>query len=596
MSLRQIRRIRELAENDKAVSGSPGSSSEDDLPALPVRKSAFARLEDSDSSSSDSSDGAEVRNTELPSGTAPLSQSSKVAPKSSNSRKPRQDKSIVAEPKSKSVMDESLDLSIRLLNPSSELRRIFGSTANTARGIKRAVSRRKHWLIEPEANWPMVVPFSFKMEACGDGSFRLTPDSAYERKLEILARIVLTHDVEALYHFVELNPFHAHGLVQLASVLISQRSEFEAAYGLVRRAIFAYQSAFVPSFHPDKSVILSPDSFFSSSRLRALLLYSHLLSGQGCVRTSLEVMKLVYAMEGGMIRGCPKTHAILHLDSLGVKAGNWEWIVKFGIGNGLVDVLPGWALGVAIGLKQMEGGESDDGERITSEKIIRLSRRTLTNESSAETALIRAVCLFPDLFRNLVTDPLLVSKHTADPFTNKLIQAFISKGGLEVIKSNEKILTWIRLVLKKVRPLDKLIINRPAWITHSFNDVTATEFAWGASASYTEPTGILNDETELISMYANDGVVEPAVHAPSVASHPVSLDSNPLAAFLQTLLPWSTIDRTGTEATPVTATGLLDHLRTTLGMGRTINDQIIQEASDSDNDHRSASEEEIDME
>ncbi len=604
MSLRQIRRVQELAQANHGAEGNASGSvseSSEDTPQV-VRKNMFKKLQDSESSSSSSSEsegGAPVEHIPAVIRTTPP-RSHSDAPRKTPKQKKKQSsaKVAVADKDKKSVLDDALELNVRLLSPSSELRRIFGSASRSSTSgptrPKRLICKRKHWLIEPEANWPLVVPFSFKMESCVDGSFRLVPENDYERKLEILARIVVTHDVEALYHFVELNPFNAHGLIQLASVLISQRSEYESAFGLVRRALYAYQSAFHPGFHPSKSVVLSTESMFSSSLLRAVLLYSHLLSGQGCVRTSLEVMKLAYAMDGGMIRGCPRTHALLHMDTLALKSGQYEWLVKFALENGLTDILPGYALGAALGLhSKLSLSESPPPETVVKAAV----RRSVDLNTPPLTALLRAVSLFPDLFRQLGLE-INISNHVPDPFTYKLIRAMSSKGGVDVVKSNEKLISWIKNVLYH-HDIQKINIRRPDWLDRACGDITSTEFSWGSSgAPYTEPTTILNDETEIINMYCHEGPMTHTENAPTVPRHPVSLDSNPLAAFFQTLLPWATIDTTGTEAAPVTGTSLLEHLRTTLGMLPTQHEEaLIQDrASDDETSSSESDDEEILME
>jgi hypothetical protein len=440
------------------------------------------------------------------------------------------------------------------------------------------VIKRKHWLIEPDdEKWPLVVKDTFKMEVCSDQSHRLVPEPDYEQKLRILSRIIITHDIDALYQFVQLNPFNPHGLIQLSTILIGQRSEFETAYQLIRRALFAFQSAFIPSFHPSKSVALSTDSIFSSTLLRALLLYSQLLAGQGCSRTSLEIMKLIYAMEGGMTSGSPITHILLHIDSMAIRSGEYDWYSKFVTENHLYDVFPGHAIQFAIAQKNRE---IDEARTVTRPELI----GRMSQETPATVALIRAALTFPQTVREIVGRDVDGIERKVEPFTNKLIQAWISKGSPSAIKANEKIFNWIQSVLVSLNELLPSNIctlkhRQPEWLLGGYQNITSAEFSWGSG--YVEPSPILESEAQILEIYADEGYTAPAPGLDRMAprlTHAVSLESNPIAAFFQTLLPWSTVDVHGTEATPITAAGMLQQLRAGLGLERIDPEPLIQDA------------------
>ena len=484
-----------------------------------------------------------------------------------------------------SVLDASLKLETRMLHPGSELRRIFGSTPGAP---KTRVIKRKHWLVEPDKNWPMVVRDTFRMEVCFDGSHRLVPEPDYEAKLKTLMRIVVTHDVEALYQFVQFNPFHPHGLIQLATILIEQRSEFENAYQLVRRALFAYQSAFSPSFHPTKSLIVTKDSIFTASMLRALLLYAHLLAGQGCVRTSLEVLKLLYAMEGGMITGSPTTHALMHIDTAAFRAEQYDWLSEFLSENGLTDVFPGSSLLFAISQKIRE---VDSDVVATIPKSVVMSNR-MNKSTPATTALVRTILMFPSCVKLVLNRDMPGVTRTTDPFTNKLVHAFGVRG-LPAVKANDQIIAWMNSVVDKVLPmtiketgLTSLPASKPEWLTNGYSNITSAEFEWGKSASgtFVEPEAIRESEVHILEVYSEEGYVPATTRAAPRLGHAVSLESNPVAAFFETLLPWSRVDVTGTESNPVTVRGLLEQLQTSLGLGRgdvedAPADPVIQEAA-----------------
>jgi hypothetical protein len=400
------------------------------------------------------------------------------------------------------------------------------------------------------------------MEICKDGSHRLVPETDYEAKLSILTRIVASHDLEALYQFIQFNPFHVHGLIQLAVILIEQRKEFENAYELIKRALYSIQSSFLPSFHPDKSLLLSKDSLFTSTVFRALLLYAHLLAGQGCLRTSLEVLKLVYLMEGGMATACPMTHVLLHLDSAAMRSEQYEFLSSFASSNGLNDALPGTSALFAVSQK-LRGIDIDQSEwnSISPNDI----KRSCTGSTSATVALVRSILKFPGALKLVVGREIVPNRPAADILTNKLVQAFSLKG-IACVKSNDEVMKWIEEVLSSslIDRFSSLNVKKPSplWIQEGYNDIISSEFEWGATASFVEPAQIIEAEGHIMEMYLDSSlsIPRPAVRQPLLTPHAVSLDSNPVAAFFQTLLPWSRVDTTGTESTPITATGLIERL------------------------------------
>ena len=564
-----------------------------------ARRSVFRQLETGSSSESDSASADAGMKAELPvESRAPLTgMSKKPGPRPARARKrDKKSQNLPQEAKAvmRSVLDPSLQVDIRALNPSSELRRILGRVAAGAArtGVLRSkrVIKRRHWLVEPDKTWPLVVRDVFRMEVCGDGSYRLAPDADYEAKLRTLSSIIVTHDIEALYQFVQFNPFHPHGLIQLATILIEQRGEFENAYQLIRRALFAIQSSFLPSFHPEKSLLLTLDSIFSSCLLRALLLYAHLLSGQGCVRTSLEVMKLIYHMEGGMATGCPRTHILLHLDSVALKADQFVWLSQFLVKNGLVDTFPSCSLSFAISQK-LQGVDSP-GVAVFSKKDI-LSPVSI--HTSATTALLRTMLSFPGVVKAVLGREIPGVTRSTDNLVNKLVQAFVVKN-LAWVKANDHIVRWMEGVVDMVVDLGmstlKTTTSSSIWLSAGYSNVTTSEMEWGkASKGFVEPAPLLASEAHVLEVYSEEGSLPNPSAGPRL-DYAVSLESNPIAAFFETLLPWSRVDVAGTESNPVTGGRLWEQLQQTLGLGGPLIEDAFSDGTQSD---PTEEEEEIDM-
>jgi hypothetical protein len=567
-------------------------SKETDVPVIEeeektVKKTVFSRMAFSSSESeseSSSSEEVEANEIEKPAPQVVVKSQQKQKPTQATQKKDKK-KLSQPEPEKQQILSASVDdtvkIDIRMLNPANELRRIFG---NQIKGKKSAISKRRHWLVEPAKEWPLVVRDMFRMELTKDKSFRLVPEQDYENKMKILARIVASHDVDALYQFIQYNPFHVHALIQLALILIDQRKEYENAYELIKRAVFALQSAFMPSFHPDKSVLLSRDSLFTSTLLRCLLLYAHLLAGQGCVRTSLEVYKLIYLMDGGMGTGCPMTHVLLHLDAAAFKADQFDFLSRFVAQNGLAEILPGTALLFAISQK-LRGVDVEDIKHVTNKDL----KQEVTLETPATVALVKAVINFPGPVKILLGREFDTGANKpADVLTNKLTQAFNAKI-LAVLKTKDEIVRWIDRVVKDLIPIfarDYARGNKKReWLKSAYGNITTAEFEWGqaSGAGFVEPSPILETESEIMDLYLDDeyALPRPSQSSAPGLSQPVSLESNPIAAFLQTLLPWARVDHTGTEATPFTMQSLLDRMNATIASATGQDSALIREAGSS---------------
>ena len=308
-----------------------------------------------------------------------------------------------------------------------------------------------------------------------------------------------------------------------------------------------------------------------------------------------------------MSTGAPRTHVLLHMDTMAMRSGEYEWLSKFASYNGLTDSLPSTALLFALAQKR-RGIEDGPKRPVTVPKSIGESM-------DATSALIRALCMFPQLSRVVYGTDLDCIPKKVDTFTNKLIQAFVTKGFPETIKVNDDWKVWTESVRKIINAGDFKVVAslnhlKPDWLTQGYANITSAEFEWGKASkgSFVEPSSILESEAHVLEVYNEEGGFEnemsrmgSARDAPRLA-HPVSLESNPLAAFFQTLLPWSSVDHSGTEATPITAGGLLEQLRERLGMNRVQSEfdevPVIRDASDvaSETSQSSSEDDEIEME
>jgi len=194
--------------------------------------------------------------------------------------------------------------------------------------------------------------------------------------------------------------------------------------------------------------------------------------------------------------------------------------------------------------------------------------------------------VFPHIAKEIIGKDIdSVDRKINDPFLNKLVQAWVIKGNPSTLKANEKVYAWIQHLVANwtqivISGITSAKNRKPDWLVNGYQNFTTAELQWGGSG-YIEPASILESEAHVLEIYSDDGYVPPSSQPAPRLTHAVSLESNPVAAFFQTLLPWSNVDVTGTEAAPITATGMLQQLRAGLGIDRGTEEGIIRDAGDS---------------
>ncbi|KAF8582034.1 DUF654-domain-containing protein [Ramaria rubella] len=285
-----------------------------------------------------------------------------------------------------------LSVSLKHLDPETELRRFFGSKVITASGASRPSRIRSH-LARPQPAWP---PAQYR---AGLSMRALTPEEVQEKETGVgpdhrerwwtieasprykgttyeYLQCVMGGDPQLFYSLMYEMPWHADTLLQMAEVF-RHREEYSTAADFMSRALFAYERAFAGAFNLTTG-IHRLDFDRVENRVFFLALARNVidLNRRGTPRTAFEFARLLYGLD-------PHTDphgALLHLDYLAIKAKQGDWLLDLWDAYAKMDVdregevrfdvtiLPGWCWARALALFEKEG-ELDEEHRESTQAL-----------------------------------------------------------------------------------------------------------------------------------------------------------------------------------------------------------------------------------
>ncbi|KAF4657743.1 hypothetical protein FOZ61_006072 [Perkinsus olseni] len=351
---------------------------------------------------------------------------------------------------------------------------------------------------------------------------------------------------------------------------------------------------------------------FTILALRTLLVHGLLLAGQGCTRTALEVFKLLLLMDDEQDR----VHALMHIDTYAIRSHEYDWLHRFvasfvapppaahdGVYYSALDfAMPNFAFSEALArYQQLPTADEASAavKRVTAEDLRRaiIIENASTGDSAldASVALMKAILLFPYTVRTLLiamSTPLSGDGHKPwedlfrnPPFSDARTYFMHEKfGSIHLLMTEAyaekawqlwkpaQLQDWLFSASQRLIELSPDLEGvRRRWSTSTlpdlvgrYADISKSEFTVNSPML---PRALFEADNKLFRTYGAD--LRRGGSGDSRAN--VSLESNPLVAFVQSLMPWSRVDYTGTEAEPINITagirGALDRITERLGLG-----------------------------
>ncbi|KAK3932179.1 Transcription factor 25 [Frankliniella fusca] len=375
----------------------------------------------------------------------------------------------------------SLGVEHKHLNPSNELKRIFGSKIIQAETRKKRNQRvrtlKSTWLVTAKENWPQIgnQGLSMKLLETKDGItyFTLDHNRAYQDVENNFLAAVESLSPDNIVAVMNMHPYHVNSLLQLSDIC-RLNEDLPMAAELVERALFALECAFHPSFNVALGTCRL-DYKRQQNRSLYVALFKHILfvGGRACYRTALEFCKLLLALDPEQ----DPLAIILAMDFYALRAREYQWLIDFfeeWEPQRNLSQLPNFAFSVALAHFQLSQNGSGDS-------------------SLADKMLQDALIMFPGAFQQLLDKCSVVvdSKMSAHPFftleANKnesqalgqLIQLYVIQS-YHVWKEPE-LLPWLQRNAHIV--LDRVTANDPV--------ITEAERKRGIRYAGTPPRNIL---------------------------------------------------------------------------------------------------------
>lgn len=363
-------------------------------------------------------------------------------------------------------------------------------------------------------------------------------------------------DPSALMQLVQVYPHHCSGLIQLSDMM-RQLGRMEESARALRRCLFVFQFAFHPLFnYPTQRATSAPSAAAvtrpaGTPRLRFdvaankpffEVLFRHLmfLLRRGCPRTALEVAKMLLSLDPDL----DPMGVLLCIGVLAVRAREHEWLLQccdpasgLTIGGSSIAALPGMAFSKALALGMRDGYGAE----------------------SACAALQRALAMFPNALRPLARMAKLPEGSAGKQWQGLLKHPFWGDD-----KACRPVSIRLAAIMAEMQHDLWAAPKTSAWLLESAMRVLSTDVArrgtekWrdmraarevahqlGAPVQrymsrnaydYSEKTGQLPAEMLAFQRGGRAAAPQPPL-GPAVDLQ----NRNPLALFLETLLPWNRI-------------------------------------------------------
>uniref|UniRef100_A0A1B0CVA6 Transcription factor 25 n=2 Tax=Lutzomyia longipalpis TaxID=7200 RepID=A0A1B0CVA6_LUTLO len=227
------------------------------------------------------------------------------------------------------------------LNPSYEMKRMFGSRVVQAEQAKRRNTRgqrplKSTWLVNVKENWPPVgktgismtqtaapeVPGTSRVLDKGVTYFTFEHSQSYRQVQNKFLAAVESMDSDNIIQIINQQPYHVDSLIQL-SELCKMSEDNAMASELIEHAIFALESSFHNSFSLT-SGNCRLDYRRQENRALFVVLFKHAqyLEARACSRTALEVAKLLLSLDPIN----DPLAIILVIDYYAIRAKQYEWL------------------------------------------------------------------------------------------------------------------------------------------------------------------------------------------------------------------------------------------------------------------------------
>ena len=187
----------------------------------------------------------------------------------------------------------------------------------------------KKLALTPNVEYPNNIDYLLSMEKVPDPTkniFYFHISKGYSKLQPVYIECIETNDANSLNQFLQKYPFHIEALYQMCMVFIMQ-GNYDQVFLLVERLLYSFSL----SFHHQFSVISSDVEIdvtlnvYNKIFFKALSIHADCLGRKGYVRTALEVVKLILALNPVN----DPTGAIFLIDYYSIRAKKFKFFFGF---------------------------------------------------------------------------------------------------------------------------------------------------------------------------------------------------------------------------------------------------------------------------
>ncbi|KAL5719290.1 hypothetical protein ACHQM5_012090 [Ranunculus cassubicifolius] len=236
-----------------------------------------------------------------------------------------------------------LSIESKFLRPENELRRIFGSdvvrsfensnghgsgNSRQVRGGRRAGHNpRKTFLVPPSAHWHRWdSSLSMELVETKDGQyfFKYVHTSSYGEAQRAFEAAKAINDLNSIAGILVYYPYHIESLLTISEVM-KFTGEHQASAEAISKCLYALECAWHPMFTPFNANCQLKYGH-ETNRPLFTVLFTHMqnLDRRGCHRSALEVCKLLLSLDSDDPKG-----AMFCIDYYSLRAEEYTWLERF---------------------------------------------------------------------------------------------------------------------------------------------------------------------------------------------------------------------------------------------------------------------------
>ncbi|OQR96184.1 hypothetical protein THRCLA_07355, partial [Thraustotheca clavata] len=239
--------------------------------------------------------------------------------------------------------NDLLAVNVGALNADKEMKRLFGVKGaretlqknKNSRNAPRRSTKRVN-LVTPDDSWPRPPTFvgggirwtRVHKPVCpswdvGCDYFQIDLSITYKKMQEQFHVLQMTHDPNAIVHFLAKNPYHIDALMQMSEVF-QHHGQMDHSADCIKKCVYFLELAWGEQYNVANGTCrMDINMGANQAYFRALFFLMKQVGRRGCVRSAFEIAKLIWSMDP---KGDPM-YVLLCLDYYALAARQCQFVI-----------------------------------------------------------------------------------------------------------------------------------------------------------------------------------------------------------------------------------------------------------------------------